>query len=359
MIDQIEKDFGKTLAEDFETILLGSYTDLNSLVNSNIVITGASGFIGKWLTFSWLYARQKLDGKGKILLNSRDLAGLSKRCESFDGGREITYLESDIRTIAIPKTFKPHFLIHAATPASAQLNNDDPAEMLSTIIDGQKQVLQQSMQSGVENILFLSSGAVYGTQPPDMRLMNETYVGGPSLTSAASAYHEGKRVAELLGNISADRGGLRFTTGRLFAFLAPYLPFNTHFAAGNFMLDALENRNIEIKSDGQSVRSYQYGTDLCVFLWALLNRGQSGEAYNVGSDEPILISDLALKIREIVNLHIDVSFQKRDVVKISSRYVPDIVKVTQNLKVKNRYDIAQTISRTSAWWQDSNKGIRQ
>ena len=76
MIDLIEKDFGKTLAEDFETILLASYTDLNSLVNSNIVITGASGFIGKWLTFSWLYARQKLDGKGKILLNSRNLTGM-------------------------------------------------------------------------------------------------------------------------------------------------------------------------------------------------------------------------------------------------------------------------------------------
>jgi nucleoside-diphosphate-sugar epimerase len=354
MIDQIEKNFGKILAEDFETILQESYTDLDCLVNSNIVITGASGFIGKWLTFSWLYARQKLDGKGKILLTSRDLTSLSKLCESFEDGREIAYLESDIRAITIPKTFKPLFLIHAATPASAQLNNDDPAEMLSNIIDGQRQILQQATQVGIENVLFLSSGAIYGTQPTDMRLVNEAYMGGPSLTSPASAYHEGKRVAELLGNIFADRGGLRFTTGRLFAFLAPYLPFNTHFAAGNFMLDALENRNIAIKSDGQSVRSYQYGTDLCVFLWALLNRGQSGEAYNVGSDEPILISDLALKIKEIVSPHIEVSFKKNDVEQISSRYVPDISKMSQNLNVKNKYGTADAVSRTASWWQDSN-----
>ena len=356
MTDQIEKVFGRTLTEDFETIYLASHTDLNCLVNSNIVITGASGFIGKWLTFSLLYARQKLDGKGKILLNSRNLTGLSKLCKSFEAGREITYLESDIRTIAIPKTFNPDFLVHAATPASAQLNKDDPSEMLSTIIDGQKQVLQQGMKSGVQNILFLSSGAVYGTQPPDMRLIKETYVGGPSLSSVASAYHEGKRVAELLGNISAEHGSLRFTTGRLFAFLAPYLPLNTHFAAGNFMSNALENRNIEINSDGQSVRSYQYGTDLCVFLWALLNRGQSGEAYNVGSDEPILISDLAMQIKEIVNPNIDVSFRKSDVKQISSRYVPDISKITQNLKVQNRYGAADAIARTSAWWKDSKGG---
>ena len=359
MIDQIEKNFGKILAEDFQTILEESFSDLDCLVNSNIVITGASGFIGKWLTFSWLYARQKLDGKGKILLTSRDLTSLSKLCESFEGGREIAYLESDIRTITIPKTFKPQFLIHAATPASAQLNNDDPSEMLSNIIDGQKQILNQATQAGAENVLFLSSGAIYGTQPSDMRLVNEAYLGGPSLTSATSAYHEGKRVAELLGNISADRGSLRFTTGRLFAFMAPYLPFNTHFAAGNFMLDALENRDIEIKSDGQSVRSYQYGTDLCVFLWALLNRGQSGEAYNVGSDEPILISDLALKIKEIVNPHVKVSFRKNDVEQISSRYVPDISKITQNLKVQNRYGAADAISRTSAWWKDSKGGSKQ
>ena len=109
MTDQIEKVFGRTLTEDFETIYLASHTDLNCLVNSNIVITGASGFIGKWLTFSLLYARQKLDGKGKILLNSRNLTGLSKLCKSFEAGREITYLESDIRTIAIPKTFNPDF----------------------------------------------------------------------------------------------------------------------------------------------------------------------------------------------------------------------------------------------------------
>ena len=359
MTDQIEKVFGRTLTEDFETIYLASHTDLNCLVNSNIVITGASGFIGKWLTFSLLYARQKLDGKGKILLNSRNLTGLSKLCKSFEAGREITYLESDIRTIAIPKTFKPDFLVHAATPASAQLNKDDPSEMLSTIIDGQKQVLQQGMKSGVQNILFLSSGAVYGTQPPDMRLIKETYVGGPSLSTVASAYHEGKRVAELLGNISAEHGSLRFTTGRLFAFLAPYLPLNTHFAAGNFMSNALENRNIEINSDGQSVRSYQYGTDLCVFLWALLNRGQSGEAYNVGSDEPILISDLAMQIKEIVNPNIDVSFRKSDVKQISSRYVPDISKITQNLKVQNRYGAADAIARTSAWWKDSKGGSKQ
>lgn len=356
MTDQIEKVFGRTLTEDFETIYLASHTDLNCLVNSNIVITGASGFIGKWLTFSLLYARQKLDGKGKILLNSRNLTGLSKLCKSFEAGREITYLESDIRTIAIPKTFNPDFLVHAATPASAQLNKDDPSEMLSTIIDGQKQVLQQGMKSGVQNILFLSSGAVYGTQPQDMRLIKETYVGGPSLSSVASAYHEGKRVAELLGNISAEHGSLRFTTGRLFAFLAPYLPLNTHFAAGNFMSNALENRNIEINSDGQSVRSYQYGTDLCVFLWALLNRGQSGEAYNVGSDEPILISDLAMQIKEIVNPNIDVSFRKSDVKQISSRYVPDISKITQNLKVQNRYGAVDAIARTSAWWKDSKGG---
>ena len=168
-----------------------------------------------------------------------------------------------------------------------------------------------------------------------------------------------KRVAELLGNISADRGGLRFTTGRLFAFLAPYLPLNTHFAAGNFMLDALENRNIEIKSDGQSVRSYQYGTDLCIFLWALLSRGPSGEAYNVGSDEPILISDLAMQIKEIVNPNIDVSFRKSDVKQISSRYVPDISKITQDLKVQNKYGAADAVSRTSAWLKDSKGGSKQ
>lgn len=79
----------------------------------------------------------------------------------------------------------------------------------------------------------------------------------------------------------------------------------------------------------------------------------------MGSNEPIQISDLALKIKEIVNPQIDVSFRKNDVKVTPSRYVPDISKICENLKVENKCFTADAVSRTASWWQNSNKRPRQ
>jgi hypothetical protein len=50
---------------------------------------------------------------------------------------EVIYIESDIRDFKIPSEFTPQYIIHAATPASESLNNQQPEEMLSIIIEGQ------------------------------------------------------------------------------------------------------------------------------------------------------------------------------------------------------------------------------
>lgn len=67
------------------------------------------------------------------------------------------------------------------------------------------------------------------------------------------------------------------------------------------MRDALRGANIVIKSGGGSIRSYQNSTDLCCYLWALAVRDKTGEKYNIGSDEPISIRDLARAVVRNVN----------------------------------------------------------
>ena len=67
----LQNQITKSLLIDLGEINETSRNDLEHLVNSNVVITGASGFIGTWLTLSWASARQKYKGKGKLLLTSR------------------------------------------------------------------------------------------------------------------------------------------------------------------------------------------------------------------------------------------------------------------------------------------------
>ena len=352
----MNNSFGPTrssvLTADFLAITQSIPSDLKLVVNSNLLITGASGFVGKWLTLSWLSARQELNGNGRLMVLARNVDGLRQLSSRYGATNEVIYVESDIRDFEIPSEFTPKYVIHAATPASESLNNQQPEEMMSIIIEGQRNILDKSIRSGVEKFLFLSSGAVYGKQPIDVQYVAEDFSGGPLPTDIRSAYHEGKRVAELMGNIQAANNKISFVTGRLFAFLAPYLPLNTHFAAGNFLLDGMTGRDILVRSDGQSIRSYQYGSDLCVFLWALLIRGRSGEAYNVGSDEAVSISNLAHRIQSAFSTASKVKILGANNPTSHTRYVPSIAKIKTELSVSNVIDLQTSISRTADWYAE-------
>lgn len=339
------------ILSDLEEIIQTSVSDLEEIVNKPLVITGASGFVGTWLTLSWVAARKRLNGRGQLLITSRNPQSLLPLVNVIDSRSPVTALSSDIRNLHIPSEFRNGNLIHAATPASAALNASDPAAMLKIIIEGQERVIVEAVRMN-NTLLFLSSGAVYGRQPLDLSHLPETWEGAPQIGDINSAYHEGKRVAELMGNIAATKQGLHFISARLFAFIAPFLPLGTHFAAGNFIRDALSSNQIEIQSGGGSVRSYLYATDLCSSLWALLARGETKTAYNVGSEREVTIKNLALEVARCVNKNAAVVVHGIDNSGNVNRYVPSVDRAMNELGISQIVSLAQAISRTSTWLKE-------
>jgi nucleoside-diphosphate-sugar epimerase len=339
---------------DLEEIIQTSVSDLEEIVNKPLVITGASGFVGTWLTLSWVAARKRLNGRGQLLITSRNPQSLLPLVNVIDSRSPVTALSSDIRNLHIPSEFRNGNLIHAATPASAALNASDPAAMLKIIIEGQERVIVEAVRMN-NRLLFLSSGAVYGRQPLDLSHLPETWEGAPQISDINSAYHEGKRVAELMGNIAATKQGLHFISARLFAFIAPFLPFGTHFAAGNFIRDALSSNQIEIQSGGGSVRSYLYATDLCSSLWALLARGETKTAYNVGSEHEVSINKLAIEVASCTNRIVEVVVRGVDNSENVNRYVPSITKMEVELGWKINVPLQDSLFRTIQWYRQSEK----
>ncbi len=337
------------LEEDFDLVAIRNPQEFQEITKAHIVLTGASGFVGKWLIGSWLSAKKIYGGSGRLLLTCRNPSELESYFPGVASRTDIEVCGGDIRKFEIPASFKPDYLIHGATSASDSLNRSNPREMISVIVDGTRRVLDSAVQAGVRKFVFLSSGAVYGQHHPVGTFLREDSLSGPSLHNPASAYHESKRLAELMCNIEAAQGSLAIVNLRLFTFIAPYLPMTTHFAAGNFIVSAMRNEPIVIKSGGGSVRSYMYGSDLASSIFLSTQRNLSSSTYNVGSPSPVRIDELARQIRDIVNPKCTIEVQGIDTEGNVTTYVPDTSRADSELTFGDRLNFAQTIQKTVNW----------
>ena len=158
-------------------------------------------------------------------------------------------------------------------------------EMTSVILDGTRHVVEFAKVAGCRKVLFTSSGAVYG---PRISPASEEDDCRPF-----TAYGKGKLEAEKI----LIESGLEAKIARCFAFVGPHLNRGIHFAIGNFIQNCLDGKPIVINGDGTPLRSYLYADDLVEWLFAILERGEAGRPYNVGSDRAVSIRELAETVR--------------------------------------------------------------
>jgi dTDP-glucose 4,6-dehydratase len=145
---------------------------------------------------------------------------------------------------------------------------------------------------------------------------------------------------------------LEIKIARCYAIVGPHLPLDTHFAAGNFLGDALAGRTIRIASDGSSVRSYLYASDLAIWLWTILFRAPSMRAYNVGSEDAVTIRELAAITMRAVNPAITVEVaQPIDPARVPHRYVPSTARARDELGLLQTVSLGDGLRRTAAWHQ--------
>jgi dTDP-glucose 4,6-dehydratase len=216
-------------------------------------------------------------------------------------------------------------------------------------VQGTRHVFDFAADKKPEKFLFLSSGAIYGQQPWELEKVPETFLGAPNCLDAKAVYAEGKRAAEMMCAIYAKQKGLHISIVRIFALLGPYLPLDTHFAAGNFIRDAMQGKSIVVQGNGLPCRSYLYASDLTVWLWHLLVRGQANKAYNVGSDESTSIKQLAERTSTVLAKGDYQILGANDGGWNLGRYVPDTQLINQELGLYKTVSLDDAIKRTALW----------
>ena len=296
----------------------------------SIFLTGGTGFFGK----SILSMLKRGFGKElKFTVLSRDPAKFLADHPEFSGLQTVDFIAGDVRDFQFPGRAYD-YIFHAAAPAMAM----PPGMERDIIISGTKRVLDFARQCGAKRLLFVSSGAAYGPQPPDLERIPEDFPCHP-VTEYGIAKYEAEQMC-------LD-SGIETVTARCFAFTGPYLNHNIHFAIGNFIRDCLENKDIEIKGDGTPYRSYLYADDLVEWLFTILFEGRAGQAYNIGSDRAVSIRELAETVRRILQSDSNIIVRGIPVPgQLPQRYVPDITKIQRELHVRVETGLEDAIRKT-------------
>jgi dTDP-glucose 4,6-dehydratase len=347
---------------DLEHILAHTSGLWEAIRGQNIFVTGGTGFFGRWIVESFAFANERLALGAHMTVLTRDPAAFARKASDLARNPSLSFVAGDVRSLRyqgilryIPSNHSGRFpfIIHAATESVGQT---DPISTFNTIVNGTRAVLDFALASGTRRFLFTSSGAIYGTQPSDITHIPETYSGAPDCTRATSVYGEGKRAAEVLCAAYHSRyPALEPVFARCFAFVGPFLALDAHFAVGNFIRDAMVGGPIRIGGDGTPSRSYLHASDLAIWLWTLLLRGQAARAYNVGSEEDVTILKLAQTVAECFPSPTAVTVAQESRPDVPpSRYVPSTRLAADELGLKCLLPLAEAISRTVTWHREAS-----
>lgn len=316
------------------------------LAGRRIFMTGGTGFIGRWMLSALTEANRRHELGVEVDVLTRDPKAFAKREPRLAAADGFRFLRGDVLTLAANGAAYD-YVLHAATDARADLNQNDPLRMFDTIVEGTRRSLEFALACKAERYFFFSSGAVYGAQPWELTHVPEDYIGAPDLTTHRSAYGEGKRAAEMLCTIYARQHGLDIVNARIFALLGPLLSLDIHFAAGNFIRDAMAGETVTVRGAGKAVRSYLYAADLTAWLWTILLRAPAGATYNVGSEESVSIAELAERTATLLGASGFEILGQEDPGWNPGRYVPSTRKIRTELGVAPTVGLDEAILRTA------------
>lgn len=308
-----------------------------------LLIIGGTGFFGK--SFLDGYKRGLLAkwGVTKLLIMSRNTENLRIECPGLlDASIEL--ITGDIGKInSLPRA---DYVIHAAASTDARSYLSQPDIEKRNIQAATYNFCNIVKTAGSKNkILYVSSGAVYGLQPPEVEFLNESYPLAKleELPVGKRDYAFAKRDAECA---IQDLGlqNLNVAIARCFAFIGPWLPRDQHFAIGNFIEDGLQGRPINVKASYPVYRSYMHTDDLVSWLMTICdNANSSCPIYNVGSDKAFTLLEVAEIIAKRFSVAVNAcekSFENID------RYIPSIQKAEKEIGLVMATDLLSAIDNT-------------
>lgn len=256
-----------------------------------ILITGGAGFIGSHL------CEKLLNEKNEVIVLDNFFTGNKKNIVHL---LDNPYFELVRHDVTMPFYAEVDEIYNLACPASPVHYQYNAIKTVKTSVMGAINMLGLAKRVNAK-ILQASTSEVYGD--PIIHPQTESYWGNVNILGSRSCYDEGKRVAETLFVNYHRQNNVRIKIARIFNTYGPNMHPNDGRVVSNFIVQAIQNKDITIYGDGNQTRSFQYIDDLINGFDKLMN--ETPEDFygpvNIGNPNEFTILELAKSVIELTN----------------------------------------------------------
>jgi UDP-glucose 4-epimerase len=269
-----------------------------------ILVTGGAGFIGSHL------CELLVEGGGEVYCLD-DL--------STGSGDNVAHLREHPRFHLVVESVLSHAIVnelvhkcdivyHLAAAVGVRLIVERPFQSHVTNVEGTAVVLDHCARFG-KRALVASSSEVYGDHPGEQELVETARrIYGPT-TATRWAYAAAKAIDEFLALARHKEDGLDCVIVRLFNTVGPRQSARYGNVIPTFISNALAGRPLEVHGDGSQVRCFCHVADVVRALAGLMEVSHTtGEIYNVGSNHPVRILELAERVRKLTAASSEIVF---------------------------------------------------
>ena len=332
----------------------------------NILVTGGAGFIGS--NFIHYFFKNTFFGGKVINVDKLTYAGNLENLQEIEnkyGGERYFFERTDICDFATLKRIFEKYKIDTVVNFAAESHVDrsifGPKDFVQSNIIGTFTLLEVARENwkGREDVHFhhISTDEVYGSiEEGEYFYENTAYKpNSPYSASKASsdhlvrAYHKTYSLPVTVSNCSNNYGPYQFPEK-----LIPLV-----------ILNILEEKALSVYGDGRNVRDWLYVEDHCMAVWEILNKGRSGETYNIGGEnkwENIkLINLLCEKIEQLMGK--DKDYYKRLITFVKDRpghdrrYAINCDKIKRELGWKQQYNFEEGLKMTIKWYMNNPEWV--
>lgn len=301
------------LEKDLSYILNNKYINFSLFKDTTVLITGATGMLGSYFCFVFLYLNKVYNYNIKILAISRNKDKFQNVFNSFLEDNNLILINSDLENLDYSEfdKYKINYIIHAASPASAHLFNK-PLSVIYPNIFALDNLLKLALKNSVNSFLFFSSNSIYGYV--ESQIISENNIGIVDPLDLRSCYAESKRMGETLCKAYNYEYNLNVKIVRIAHTYAPTMDIeNDTRIFSEFVKKVLNGDDIIIKGDINSKRAFCYITDAIIGYFIVLLNGKNGEAYNVANNKQIItILELAEILSKLTDKKINIITKNHD-----------------------------------------------